>query len=243
MKVIKLNAIHSTNTFLKDLSKNTILENFTVVVTENQTNGRGQQDSSWVSEPNKNLTFSVYLNDLNLNISAKKYLNYAVSLTIFTVLKQKNIPNLAIKWPNDIVSGNKKICGILIENSIQKNCIQNSIIGIGINVNQERFSESLKNVTSLKNLLDKDVDLDSLLDEICLELKNQLQFLSEKKYQVLEDNYLKVLYQIHKAMMFKKAENELFLGIIRGISETGNIIIELENETKKEFGIKEISFA
>jgi len=243
LKVIKLNAIHSTNTFLKDLSKNTILENFTVVVTENQTNGRGQQDSSWVSEPNKNLTFSVYLNDLNLNISAKKYLNYAVSLTIFTVLKQKNIPNLAIKWPNDIVSGNKKICGILIENSIQKNCIQNSIIGIGINVNQERFSESLKNVTSLKNLLDKDVDLDSLLDEICLELKNQLQFLSEKKYQVLEDNYLKVLYQIHKAMMFKKAENELFLGIIRGISETGNIIIELENETKKEFGIKEISFA
>ena len=243
MKVIKLNAIHSTNTFLKDLSKNTILENFTVVVTENQTNGRGQQESSWVSEPNKNLTFSVYLNDLNLNISAKKYLNYAVSLTIFTVLKQKNIPNLAIKWPNDIVSGNKKICGILIENSIQKNCIQNSIIGIGINVNQERFSESLKNVTSLKNLLDKDVDLDSLLDEICLELKNQLQILSEKKYQVLEDNYLKVLYQIHKAMMFKKAENELFLGIIRGISETGNIIIELENETKKEFGIKEISFA
>ncbi|WP_445749490.1 biotin--[acetyl-CoA-carboxylase] ligase [Polaribacter sp.] len=243
MKVIKLNAIHSTNTFLKDLSKNTILENFTVVVTKNQTNGRGQQDSSWVSEPNKNLTFSVYLNDLQLNISAKKYLNYAVSLAIFTVLKQKNIPNLAIKWPNDIVSGNKKLCGILIENSIQKNCIQNSIIGIGINANQERFSESLKNVTSLKNLLDKDVDLDSLLDEICLELKNQLQFLSKKKYQVLEDNYLKVLYQIHKAMMFKNAENELFLGIIRGISETGNIIIELENETKKEFGIKEISFA
>ena len=127
MKVIKLNAIHSTNTFLKDLSKNTILENFTIVVTKNQTNGRGQQDSSWVSEPNKNLTFSVYLNDLQLNISAKKYLNYAVSLAIFTVLKQKNIPNLAIKWPNDIVSGNKKLCGILIENSIQKNCIHTCI--------------------------------------------------------------------------------------------------------------------
>ena len=87
------------------------------------------------------------------------------------------------------------------------------------------------------------IPVDSLLYKICLELKNQLQFLSEKKYQVLEDNYLKVLYQIHKAMMFKNTENELFLGIIRGISETGNIIIELENETKREFGIKEISFA
>ncbi|PQJ73852.1 biotin--[acetyl-CoA-carboxylase] ligase [Polaribacter gangjinensis] len=243
MKLIKLNAINSTNTFLKDLSKNTILENFTIVVTENQTNGRGQQESSWVSEPNKNLTFSVYLCDLNLDISNKKYLNYAVSLSIFSVLKNKNIPNLAIKWPNDIVSGNKKLCGILIENSIQKNSIQNSIIGIGLNVNQERFSETLKNVTSLKNLLHKDVELDNLLKDICFELQNQLLILSEKKYQMLEDNYLKVLYQIHKAMMFKNTENELFLGIIRGISETGNIIIELENETKREFGIKEISFA
>lgn len=243
MKLIKLNAINSTNTFLKELSKNTTLEDFTVVVTENQTNGRGQQESLWYSEPSKNLTFSVYLSNLKLEISFKKHLNYAVSLAIFEALKHNNIPNLAIKWPNDIVSGNKKVCGILIENSIQKNYIQNSIIGIGINVNQEVFSETIKNVTSLKNLLHKDFDLESLLDEICVELKNQLQLLSEEKYQLLEDNYLNALYQIHKPMMFKDAENVLFLGIIRGISETGNIIIELENENIKEFGIKEISFA
>ena len=131
----------------------------------------------------------------------------------------------------------------MIENSIQKNCIQNSIIGIGVNVNQEIFSETIKNVTSLKNLLQKDIDLDNLLDEICLELKSQLQLLSEKKYQFLEDSYVKVLFQIDKPMMFKDTENQLFLGIIRGISETGNIIIELENDNLKEFGVKEISFA
>jgi BirA family transcriptional regulator, biotin operon repressor / biotin---[acetyl-CoA-carboxylase] ligase len=243
LKLIKLNAIHSTNTFLKELSKNTPLEDFTVVVTENQTNGRGQQESLWFSEPSKNLTFSVYLNDLKLKISDKKYLNYAVSLAIYKVLKGKKTPNLAIKWPNDIVSVNKKLCGILIENSIQKNYIQNSIVGIGINVNQVTFSETIKNITSLKNLLQSDVDLDILLHEICLELKNHLQLLSEKKYELLEDSYLKVLYQIHKAMMFKDTDNQLFLGIIRGISESGNIMIELENETFKEFGVKEISFA
>ena len=243
MKLIKLNAINSTNTFLKELSKNTPLEDFTIVVTENQTNGRGQQESLWYSEPRKNLTFSVYLSNLKLKISDKKYLNYAVSLSIYKVLDGENAPNLAIKWPNDIVSGNKKVCGILIENSIQKNYIQNSIIGIGINVNQEVFSETIKNVTSLKNLLHKDFDLESLLDEICVELKNQLQLLSEEKYQLLEGNYLNALYQIHKPMMFKDSENVLFVGIIRGISETGNIIIELENENIKEFGIKEISFA
>ena len=72
---------------------------------------------------------------------------------------------------------------------------------------------------------------------------SQLQLLSEKKYQFLEDSYVKVLFQIDKPMMFKDTENQLFLGIIRGISETGNIIIELENDNLKEFGVKEISFA
>ena len=89
MKLIKLNAINSTNTFLKKLSKNSLLENFTLVVTENQTNGRGQQESIWFSEPSKNLTFSVYLSDLRLKISDQKFLNYAVSLAIYTVLKDK----------------------------------------------------------------------------------------------------------------------------------------------------------
>jgi len=97
LKLIKLNAINSTNTFLKELSKNATLENFTVVVTKNQTNGRGQQESVWFSEPNKNLTFSVFLNDLKLKISDKKYLNFAISLAVFEVLKSKEIPNLAIK--------------------------------------------------------------------------------------------------------------------------------------------------
>jgi BirA family biotin operon repressor/biotin-[acetyl-CoA-carboxylase] ligase len=181
LNLIKLNAINSTNTFLKELSKNTSLENFTVVVTENQTNGRGQQESFWFSEPNKNLTFSVYLNDLKLEINNKKYLNFAVSLAIFEVFKSKKVVNLAIKWPNDIVSGNKKICGILIENSIQKNWIHNSIIGIGVNVNQENFTENLKNVTSLKKLLHVNFDLDSLLIEICEQLKKCMQLLKEKK--------------------------------------------------------------
>lgn len=243
MKLIKLNAISSTNTFLKELSKNTPLEDFTVVVAENQTNGRGQQESIWISEPSKNLTFSIYIKDLRLKIKDNKYLNYAVSLAIYAVLKSKNIPNLAIKWPNDIVSGNKKICGILIENSIQKDCIQNSIIGIGINVNQEKFSETIKNVTSLKKIVHTNFDLDDLLNEICFELKNQLQLLFQKKYPFLEEKYLKVLFQKDKPMMFKDSKNNLFLGIIRGISETGNITIELENETLKEFGVKEISFA
>ncbi len=243
MKIIKLDAIPSTNTFLKELSKNGPLEHFTIVATADQTNGRGQQESVWFSEPNKNLTFSVFLRDLALEIKHKKYLNFAISLAVFEVLKSKEIPNLTIKWPNDIMSGNKKICGILIENSIQKNWIQNSIVGIGLNVNQEHFSETVKNVSSLKIISKKYFDLDILLNEISLELKNHLQFLSKKNYQLLENNYLKELFQIHKIKMFRDTENQLFVGIIRGISEVGNIMIEQENGNFKEFGVKEISFA
>lgn len=243
MKIIKFSAIPSTNTFLKELSKSAPLDNFTVVVTKDQTKGRGQQESVWFSEPFKNLTFSVFLNELALEITQKKYLNFAVSLAIFEVLKSKKTPKLAIKWPNDIVSGNKKLCGILIENSIQNNHIRNSIIGIGLNVNQKHFPENLKNVSSLQSLLKKEFDLENLLIEICEELKRYIQLLVEKKYIFLEENYTKVLFQIHKPAMFKNTQNQLFLGIIRGISESGNIIIEQENEILKEFSVKEISFA
>lgn len=242
MKIIKLESINSTNTFLKELSKTTDVENFTIVVAKNQTQGRGQHESWWISEPDKNLMFSVFLNNLKLKIDAKKYLNYAVSLAIFETLNSKKIPNLSIKWPNDILSENKKLCGVLIENSITKSWIRNSIIGIGLNVNQEYFPETLTHVTSIKNILNKETDLDSLMVEICNKLKKFLQILDEKNYVLLEEDYLKALYKIHKPALFKDMNGIFFMGIIRKIATSGNVVIELEDETFKEFGVKEISF-
>lgn len=243
MKLIKLNAIDSTNSFLKELSKISTVENYTVVVTQNQTNGRGQQDSSWFSEPNKNLTFSVFLGDLYLNINNQKYLNFAISLSVFEVLKSQKIPNLSIKWPNDIMSGNKKLCGILIENTILKNLILSSIVGIGLNVNQEIFKETLKKVTSLKNIKNVEFNLDDLLVEIVIKIKEHINLLSTKKFEILEENYCAVLFKKDTTSMFVNSEQNKFMGIIRGISQSGNILIELEDETIKEFGVKEISFA
>ena len=241
MKIIKLDTVVSTNSFLKDLSVSAALENFTVVVTQKQTKGRGQQKNEWLSEPYKNLTFSVFISLKDVKIIHKKYLNFAISLAIYRVLFDKNIPKISIKWPNDLMAANKKICGILIENTFFGDQIKSTIIGIGLNVNQEKFPASLRNVTSLKLATLKETDLNALLHEILAELQSNLKLLESKDFHLLEEQYLNVLYKKNIPTMFKTSDDEIFMGIISGISDQGNLQIQLEDDSIKEFGIKEVS--
>lgn len=242
MKIIKLNATDSTNSFLKDLQQNLVLESFTVIAADMQLNGRGQQGSGWFSEPYKNLIFSVLVCFDDLLLSQKKYLNYAVSLAVFSSLNEESIPNLSIKWPNDILSGNKKLCGILVENNLKGIKIASTIIGIGLNVNQEDFPKELTKASSLKIITNKDFNLDALLNKILKKLQEYITLLKQKQFQVLETSYLNNLYKKNIATMFKDSNNVLFMGLIRGVSLDGKLQVELEDETVKEFGLKEISF-
>ena len=119
MRIIKLDAIDSTNHFLKALSAQENCENFTVVSTESQTEGKGQRGSGWVSESGKNLTFSVLYNQKVDGITSLFTLNIMVALSVVEALKLISNLNFVIKWPNDIMSGNFKLGGILA-NSGQK---------------------------------------------------------------------------------------------------------------------------
>jgi BirA family biotin operon repressor/biotin-[acetyl-CoA-carboxylase] ligase len=242
LKIIKLSAIDSTNSFLKELAFNSVLEKFTVVVTDHQIKGRGQQGNDWVSESFKNLVFSVFVTFNHFKVLNNKYLNFAVSLAIFDALKEENIPDVSIKWPNDILSGNKKICGVLIENSLKGTEISSSIIGIGLNVNQTSFPDSLKRASSLKLLSFKDFELDKLLESIVSKLKTKIEILNSKDFQILEMEYLNVLHKKNIPTMFKNSQDVLFMGIICGISKEGKLQIILEDETIQEFGIKEVAF-
>lgn len=224
------------------MGQNSILENFTTVVANEQKKGRGQQENKWLSEPFKNLTFSVFIKELDLEIKDQKHLNFAISLAVFNTLYALKTPNLSIKWPNDILAAHKKICGLLIENNIKGSKITSSIIGIGLNVNQEKFPDSLKNATSLKNCIHIELDLDVLLKELIENLKKNIQILSLKKYQQLENDYLHVLYKKNIPSMFKDKNDVLFMGKIIGVSLYGSLQIELDDETIKEYGVKEISF-
>jgi BirA family biotin operon repressor/biotin-[acetyl-CoA-carboxylase] ligase len=242
MHIFKLDAIHSTNSFLKELAVNSELKNYTVVWARNQYSGRGQHDRIWVSQPGKNLVFSLFIAHESLSIEYLPYLSHAVSLGIYQLLKEKKIPKLKIKWPNDILSGNKKIAGILIENTFKANFVKHSVIGIGLNVNQTTFPESLKKATSLKSVVDKEFDLEELLGELLKSIQKEINHCSPRNFKKIKKNYLEVLYRRNVPSMFKTSDNVPFLAKIVGVSETGQLQLTLENEEIKVFEIKEIQF-
>jgi len=171
VNIIKLSAIDSTNEYLKINFLETIKNDIQIAYTFNQTKGKGQRGNSWISEPEKNLAFSVLFVPNNLKIQNQFFINIIFSLFIFNTLKSLKIPDIKIKWPNDIMSGNKKICGILNELKVKGNKIEKIIIGFGLNINQENF-ENLPNASSLKILNGTNYDLNHLTMLFIQNLKN-----------------------------------------------------------------------
>jgi len=239
MQIIKLSATDSTNAYLKSLAQSETLDDYAVVFTDNQRKGRGQMGANWQSKTGKNLTFSLLKLLNGMAIENRFQLNICVSMAIFKALKELHLSDIAIKWPNDILSGNAKICGILIENIISDGKIQASIIGIGLNVNQLTF-DNLENVTSLKLLLGKTLNLEELLHRIIYHLKNSLSLLDKKWNDQLWTDYENLLFRKDKPSTFKNSKDELFMGFIRGVSPNGKLIISLEDEVLSEFDLKEV---
>jgi len=242
MNILKLDAIDSTNSYLKDLIKDHAVKNWTVVLAEHQTNGRGQLDNSWFSDHGKNLTFSILVKLDDLKVKHQYYLNYSISMALFNVLKYYIPKKLSVKWPNDILSANKKVSGILIENSIKNDTVNFAIIGIGLNVNQQNFPKDVTNATSLKNVLKKTIDKDELLDKILMEIQYQFVLIKQKKFLEIKKMYEDVLYKKAIPSMFIDGDNNTFLGKIIGVGDDGKLQIELENESIREFAFKEIKF-
>ena len=243
MNIIKLNAIESTNSYLKDLMHTTDLENYTVVVAENQTAGRGQMGAKWEVESGKSLTFSVFVSYLNFKIVSQFYFNMCVSLACSEVLKRHTSATIKVKWPNDIMAEKDKIAGILIENSIRGKNIVASVVGIGINVNQINFPNHLTGVTSLAKIVGKEFDKEKLMIEIVHELKSQLQQFEDKKFNEIKTSYLNSLFEFQKPRMFELESGVQFLGKITDVNSSGQLVVETEQEKTREFGIKEIKFA
>lgn len=242
MKLIKLDAIDSTNSFLKELERGNAQENYTTVVTNHQTSGRGQVHTIWHSEPYKNLTFSTLIHLNNLKTSHKAYLSFAISLAVFDVLIMYNIPEVKIKWPNDILSVHQKICGILIESTISKDRIINSIAGIGLNVNQEHFAEEFA-ATSMICHLKKKTNLEVLLEQIVTAIKKYIRYIEAQKFNELKALYLKNTYKINIPAAFLDQDQQIFMGIIRDVTDDGKLVIELEDTSLKAFDLKEVTMA
>ena len=240
MQIIKLNATDSTNLYLKDLMNIKSLEDYTVVVAEKQTSGRGQMGTRWESKPYKNLTFSILRKIDSEKVINPFMLNICVSLAVYTLLNKLHLPDLKVKWPNDILSGNFKICGILIENILSGNRMVASVIGIGLNVNQITFN-NLPKVSSLKLLTGKTFNLDQLLTEFQSVLKQIFLELDEKGAVEMQKKYENVLFRKDKPSTFKDNDGNLFMGFIQGVSNEGRLVVTIEDDIKKEFDLKAIS--
>ena len=239
-KLITLKRVSSTNDYLKEeLSKSTPFNEGTVIMAEDQLEGRGQAGNKWLTEPGKNLTFSLLLKPTFLNPIFQFNINISICVAIFEVLSPLLGSQLKIKWPNDIYVADKKLGGILIENSIQGNEIKDSIIGIGINVNQENFT-TVKNACSIKQLLHREYILNDLLYELCKSIERN--YFQLKKLGIVHQKpiYIKSLYGLNKIRKFN-LEGVFVSGKIIDVDIDGRLIVDFNGHSAK-FNFKEIEF-
>ena len=236
-KIIKLNAIPSTNDYLKKRYKFGKVFDGELVWTENQTSGRGQRNKKWISEPFTSLTFSIYKQFNHLLINPFK-LNAVVCLAIINALEKLSIPELLIKWPNDILSENKKIGGILIENYFNKSKINASVIGVGINLNQEKF-ENLPKATSLKIITGEKWVSKIILDALVPLLEEYL-FMFDFQDSSILDQYQKKLWRRNKTVFFSM-DGKLHKGKLKGVDQSGMVILQDQKKMISKFNNSQIS--
>jgi BirA family biotin operon repressor/biotin-[acetyl-CoA-carboxylase] ligase len=238
MNIIKLDAIESTNDYLKSA----VFNNTQVAYTYNQFKGKGQRGNKWMSEPGKNLAFSIKIYPKNIDIKDQFKINVIFSLLILNTLKSLQIPEIKIKFPNDIMSGNKKICGILIELKVKGSEIDNIIIGFGLNVNQENFGE-LANASSLKLISNLNYDLDGISNLFIQNLTrhnylNKLFNLNLGFDKTLE-HYNQNLYGLNSNSIFQKNKSK-FTGKIKSITSSGGINILKKDGRVQTYNFDEI---
>ena len=238
MPLIKLDAIDSTNDFLKQLFKESAVEDYTIVMANEQTKGKGQFGAKWISEPGKNLTMSILVKDIQLTNQNIYNFNIAVALSVIKVLKNIQIPNIAIKWPNDIMADSKKVAGILIENILKPDGSFTSIVGIGLNLNQTNF-EDLPQAISLKCITGKTYEQ----EEIAILLKDSLKANRvnlDKSSDLLWEQYHQNLYKKEYPSAFEDKGGNRFMGIIKKVTRDGKLEVLLEDDSVTHFEVKDL---
>ena len=234
-------SLPSTNIFATQLLAEKQVVEGTVILTHDQYAGKGQASNKWESAPNKNLTFSLILLPKFLLARKQFLLNQVVSLSVFDTLKAYIKEGLSIKWPNDIYVFDKKITGILIQNSLRGSTLQSAIIGIGLNVNQKQFVSDAPNPTSIALETGTTIDLEIVLSKFCQYLeKNYLQLKAGQTEQI-QQRYLDSLFRFGKTHLYRRIDGTIFKGKIKGITDIGKLRMETANGME-EFAFKEVRY-
>ena len=246
MQIIRLDTIDSTNS--EALRRLPDLPSATVLAAREQTAGRGQRGNTWFSEPGKNLTFSIVVKFAPGAVSARDahYLNCLASLSVVSLLDSFSIRS-QVKWPNDIYVGKRKICGMLLENTLCTTGLAASVIGIGLNVNQTVFPR-LANATSMALELGQvrfeALDLDRTLDALLLLFEERQPLLSSPEgRQTLLADYTTRLFQKDVPAPYRDLllDQEL-TGVIEGVEPDGRLRVRDLDGGRRFFRFKEISY-
>jgi BirA family biotin operon repressor/biotin-[acetyl-CoA-carboxylase] ligase len=232
-QLIYMPECHSTNAYLEQLVKEGTVAEGSVLITDYQYAGRGQRGNTWLSEPGKNLTFSVFLRPTFLPASAQMYLTRTFALGITDWLLQKTRAQVHIKWPNDILLNQKKICGILIENQLQHHHITASIVGIGLNVNQVNFPFST--ATSLQRETGTEAYLPTCLHELMEYLDRRYDMLVAGNWALLHSDYLTRMFALGKEVIIGDDPHR-FPGVVLGVDDQGRL------EVRTPWGIRFLAF-
>ena len=238
MKIIKLDAIDSTNSYLKKLLNKENLDDLTVVVSKHQTKGRGRNGNLWLNKPSLNLAFSIYKRLSDFEIDKKFMLNVISSISVYETLKKYNLLDLTIKWPNDIMTVDKKISGILIENNVKGNRIKYSVIGIGININQREF-KNLPNATSIFIETGKLNSIETIAKELQEAFEKNFNLFKINENELIK-NYNSLLYRKNETSNFSINDMSKFQGKIIEVGIDGKITIEVSKTHLSKYSESEI---
>jgi len=238
-QLLRLKTVSSTNDFLKKKIGDvpSLAEGF-AVVTSHQTSGRGQMGNRWNDTAGENLLTSIYLRPDWLPATLFFQLNMSVCLAVVQTLNDFT-PGFQIKWPNDILYDRKKVAGLLIENSISRNRLSQSVVGIGINVNQRFFSAELSKASSLSNLIGHKVDLDYLLRRLFEEIEAcYLQLKS--RAEIIRTNYFDHLLGYQQELDFL-IDGQKKSALLMDVQQDGQLVLKVGSEIRK-FQFKELEF-
>lgn len=236
-KIIHLSTVDSTNNYVANLVKQDEIVHGTVIMADEQFAGKGQRGAKWLVKPGENLTFSFFLDNVNLSVTHQFYLTQLVSVSLIHFLQKIGV-QAKIKWPNDVYVDTLKIAGILIENQVKNGIVHSSIVGIGLNVNQCEFGEL--NATSLSMVSGKTFNHRELLFSFIHCFNTLWEQYPESARANLHEIYLNHLLRYRQTATYIDQSGE-FIGEITGVRSSGKLEVKKASESV-QYDLKEIQF-
>jgi BirA family biotin operon repressor/biotin-[acetyl-CoA-carboxylase] ligase len=233
-----LNSIDSTNNYAMAQVHAGLAKHGFACFAHHQTSGRGQRGKTWHTGESQNIALSIIIKPNRLRVNNQFYLSASVALGTFDFFNKYAGDETKIKWPNDLYWRDRKAGGILIENVFRDKSWKWAIAGIGININQVRFSKELKNPVSLKQITGKEFDVEFLAKELHKAIMKRVDHLEASAYKKILHEYNEHLYKLNQKIKLKKS-SMVFTTTVKGITSHGELLTQDTMERHFAFGVVE----